>query len=268
MREVDGVSDESPLKELVVDEITERVGVEELLGEGSLEDSIDAGEIGAAVSGEIGARIGRVVGESVGRSVHETLEAGIEEGKRPGELGADVKSAIRDGVAGAFQDGEGRSALESVLRPLAGDDGIDAGLSETDAVPGIGSDEEDGEGEGDEEAADEEGEEEVDEEGEEEADEERDEEDEGDEEDAGDEAADVDAASLDEEDPSVEELENLRRETLEDFLEVMSYRDLQSIAKQVDVKANLSQTEMTERIIETVTDEENEGDTESGENES
>lgn len=48
--------------------------------------------------------------------------------------------------------------------------------------------------------------------------------------------------------------DGLRRETLTDFLAVMDYRDLQSVAKDVGVRANLSREELIAGIVETVTD--------------
>lgn len=51
-------------------------------------------------------------------------------------------------------------------------------------------------------------------------------------------------------DLSADDLRELREETYRDLLELMSYRDLQSIAKEVGVKANVSQEEMVDRIIE------------------
>ncbi|RQG90329.1 hypothetical protein EA462_10165 [Natrarchaeobius halalkaliphilus] len=55
--------------------------------------------------------------------------------------------------------------------------------------------------------------------------------------------------------PSGDDLEDLKRETLEDFLGLLSYEDLQSIAKDVDVPANLSREEMIDEILEAVSDE-------------
>lgn len=48
---------------------------------------------------------------------------------------------------------------------------------------------------------------------------------------------------------SVDEIKNLKEETYRELLEEMSYRDLQSLAKDVGVKANLAQDEMTDRIV-------------------
>lgn len=63
--------------------------------------------------------------------------------------------------------------------------------------------------------------------------------------DAADEAAD-DASDA----ASTENLSSLREGALRDLLDVMSYEDLQSIAKEIDVKANLDRETMTEEIVE------------------
>lgn len=66
-------------------------------------------------------------------------------------------------------------------------------------------------------------------------------------------AADDDQPDPDDTDPSelsADQLQEMREETYREFLEEMSYRDLQSIAKEIDVKANLSRDEMTEQITD------------------
>lgn len=50
------------------------------------------------------------------------------------------------------------------------------------------------------------------------------------------------------------DLQELREETYRELLEVMSYRDLQSIAKEVGVKANLSQDELIEQVSQQFTE--------------
>lgn len=68
---------------------------------------------------------------------------------------------------------------------------------------------------------------------------------------------DADGSSVDDSasDLSASDLQELREETYRELLEVMSYRDLQSIAKEVGVKANLSQDELIERVAEQFTEE-------------
>lgn len=68
---------------------------------------------------------------------------------------------------------------------------------------------------------------------------------------AEDAAADAETTAEDvAEDASPEELRDLQRETLRELLDVMSYEELQSVAKKVGVKANLDTETMRERIIE------------------
>ncbi len=50
-------------------------------------------------------------------------------------------------------------------------------------------------------------------------------------------------------------VEQLREETIRDLLEVMSYRDIQSTAKELDIPANQSHEEIMDDIVEHFTDE-------------
>ncbi|WP_089787880.1 hypothetical protein [Natronobacterium haloterrestre] len=239
------MTDGTDLKGMIADEVSNQVGVGDLLGDGSIEDEVDAGEIGAAVGRQFGESLGREIGASIGRNVHEALAtelAGTEEdaegdeheGEGEGDdetgepLRTTVTTAVRDGVSEAFEDSSVREPLESVA---------DSATGETDLL---------GEEAAEEEAAGEGAEPDEPEQPTEEAEEPTE--------------TDEDEGEAEAEDgPSADELEDLRRETLEDFLGVMSYEDLQSVAKDVDVKANLSREEMTEEIIEAVTGEESEG---------
>lgn len=53
---------------------------------------------------------------------------------------------------------------------------------------------------------------------------------------------------------SVDDLQELKSDTYRELLEVMSYRELQSIAKEVGVKANVEQEEMVDRIVDKFSD--------------
>lgn len=59
---------------------------------------------------------------------------------------------------------------------------------------------------------------------------------------------------------SVDDLNSLREETLRELLDVMSYTELQSIAKEIDVKANLDRETMTEEIVTAFVDDSESGD--------
>ncbi|MFC4543745.1 hypothetical protein ACFO5R_17600 [Halosolutus amylolyticus] len=261
------MSDDSGLTEAVTTEVTNQVGVAELLGDGDIEDEIDGDEIGAAVGRRFGERIGRELGGSIGREVHEALAQGVEEEKDLSELRSDVTSGVKEGFGDALDELGGREALESLAGSVT-DGGRLGGILDRDesagesAIEDEEAPEEDETAEEDEEAPEEDETAEEDEEAPEE-DETAEEEDEAaekdesseEEEEAPEEEEAAEKADEDESDsePSAEDLEDLRRETLADFLGVMSYQDLQSIAKDVDVKANLSREEMTDEIIETVT---------------
>lgn len=267
----DGVAD------IVVDEARDQIDVGGLIQGDGIEDQLDGEKLGAAVGAELGEELGRAVGAGVGRRIYEALAEAVEEGKSRTEAVGDLTDAVRGGLADASDElGGGDSAIASLRDALGGDD-----LREelTDAVSEtVGSDEE-GEAqdgpeedeaaedevdtdEADEDEADDEpegGEPEEDKVAEGEADDEGSAEDEAESEsdDATGEADDAPDQEAIPEDPSeadVEELQGLRRDTLEEFLETPSYQELQSIAKEVDVKANLSREEMTERIVKTVSE--------------
>ncbi|GAB7017847.1 hypothetical protein [Halostagnicola bangensis] len=248
------MSDGSDLKQLVADEVSEQIDVADLIGDGSLEDSINGDEIGASVGREFGDRIGRELGGAIGREVHETISEGLEEEKDRSELRSELTAAIKDAFTETLEDLEASDSVASLAK------GISEGSSLEDVLES--EDDEDG-GNGEAEEMDEDG-------GNGEA-EEMDEDDAVDEsDDAVDEGeedgkvADEDSTTDDEQDsdegdePDAGDLEGLRKETLEQFLEIMSYSDLQSVAKDVGVKANLSREEMTERIVETVSESDDE----------
>lgn len=227
------MSDGTDLRQLVADEIGEQVTVADVIGEGTLEDSIDGDEIGAAVGREFGEQMGRELGAAVGREIHETLEEANENGTNWSALRSDLVTAIRDAVSDTLEEFEAGDSVTSMAKEITEESGLDGILEEESGE--TGTDDSDAE------TADED-----------------DEADETDEDDRS--ASDGEASSSDETpadetaEPDATDLEGLRTETLVQFLEIVSYSDLQSIAKDVDVKANLSREEMTERIIETVSE--------------
>ncbi|MDJ1430563.1 hypothetical protein [Halostagnicola sp. A-GB9-2] len=241
------MSDGSDLKQLVADEVSEQIDVADLIGGGSLEDSINGDEIGASVGREFGDRIGRELGGAIGREVHETISEGLEEEKDRSELRSELTSAIKDAFTEALEDLEASDSVASLAK------GISEGSSLEDVLESE-EDEDGGNGET----------EEMDEDGGNGETEEMDEDDAVDESEEDGKVADEDSTTDDEQDsdegdePDAGDLEGLRKETLEQFLEIMSYSDLQSVAKDVGVKANLSREEMTERIVETVSESDDE----------
>ncbi|WP_049924101.1 hypothetical protein [Halopiger djelfimassiliensis] len=221
----------SKLKQVVAEEVSDQVGVAELLGEGNVEDEIDGGEIGASVGRQFGERIGRELGAAIGRNVHETLSQKSEDETDRNGTGSALVEAVREGVSETFEDSSTRESLESLARSATEETSLEGVLERDEAADAEG------------------GERETEAEAEESADEPEPEPEAGD--------------GEGEDEPSAAELEDLKRETLEDFLGVMSYQDLQSVAKDVGVKANLSREEMTDEIIEAVAggDGESESDT-------
>lgn len=227
------MSDGTDLRQLVADEIGEQVTVADVIGEGTLEDSIDGDEIGAAVGREFGEQMGRELGAAVGREIHETLEEANENGTNWSALRSDLVTAIRDAVTNTIEEFEAGDSVTSMAKGITEGSGLDGILEEesgetdtddSDAETADEADEADGTDEDDRSASD-------------------------------GEASSSDETPVEEAtEPDATDLEGLRTETLAQFLEIVSYSDLQSIAKDVDVKANLSREEMTERIIETVSE--------------
>lgn len=191
------MSDDSDLKATLVEELTERASVAALLGDSSLEEEIDVGEVGGAVGREFGARLGRELGGAIVREVQAAIANEGEDGTSRGDIFTVIDASIRRAISDVLRDFGGTNALESLLS-----DGVEESIGDEDASA------------------------------------------------EGEDGNVVEA--------SPEDLEDLRRETLEDFLDMMSYRELQSVAKDVGVKANLGQEEMTERIIDQVSGDEEE----------
>jgi len=233
------MSDDGGLADVITEEVTNQVGIAELLGDGSLEDELDGGDLGAAVGRTIGEQFGRELGAAIGREIHETLGEDTDEARSLSELRSDVMTGVRDGFRSGIGELGGREALASLTQQVADGTPLDGVVDQDEST-------DDSEPESaDESSADEESAAEGDTAGEDES-----------------------TAESDEESappgPADADLDDLRRETLEDFLGVMAYEDLQSIAKDVGVKANLSREEMTERIVETVTDDKDESSNENG----
>lgn len=189
----------------------------------SVTQTINADEVESMLEGDTSARsVGRELGRRAGRDLGSVIGR---------ELGAIVAADIRERKGPRAILGDVKRRLVELLRTLLRNADVKSGVSrlvnlgrETvpDKIPGgmIGAPIS-----GDEVNASE-----------------TEDEEEGDEETATDEATESTV--------SAEELQAMREETYRELLEVMSYQDLQSIAKEVGVKANLSQDEMTEQIIE------------------
>ncbi|MFC4246129.1 hypothetical protein ACFOZ7_03855 [Natribaculum luteum] len=230
------MSDDTSLVDAVAEEVTDQIAVDDLLGDGDLEEQLDTGSIGASLGREFGAQIGRELGKAVGREIHAAISDGLEQGRDLGELVADAESAAVRGARNALDELDGSDSFASLLRGVgerdAGDQLTGAAAN---ALTGDGERAND-EPQADEPAADEA--EAEDNEGE----------DEGGESD-GEEVAENEPTDDSSNHVGADDLDDLRRDTLEDFLEVMSDEHLQSVARDVGVDADLSREEMTDQIV-------------------
>ena len=238
------MSNDDTLTEVVVEEAQENVDVEALIDGESIQDQIDPTAVGEAAGARVGETAGRRLGESIGRQIHEAL-SDIDEETSPREIVSNLQHAIGEGISQAVAESrEGGSVLASIADVFENE-----ALRErvTETITG-------GDGESEDESDDEDDADlDADESGQEGADEGEAAETGADED--GESTAEGMAAEIDFEDLDVDDVDELREETLEEFLETISYRELQSIAKEVDVTANLSREEMTEEIVATVSDE-------------
>ncbi|MFC7231356.1 hypothetical protein ACFQMM_07960 [Saliphagus sp. GCM10025308] len=232
------MSDDPTLQDIVVEEALEYVDIESVINGDGIGDKVEAGEIGAAAGARIGEQFGRSIGERLGRAIQETATDAMEEGLSLRTFLEELVVSLRNAIA-AWLEEFGQEGLAE--RVAAGEAGGDVGVADE---AGDELDESD-EGMGDEtdDSTAEEGSTDSDEEEETESDE-------------GGEAETDTEAIVENGPPSLDTLEDLRRETLEDVLEMLSYRDLQSVAKDVGVKANLKGDEMREQIVDAVIDEE------------
>ena len=232
------------LTDVVIDQAREQVDVQELLSGGNVADQIDSSELGAAVGASVGESLGRAFGRSVGRHVHRALSESLSSDTSREELVNSLKSGIRDGIRHvSVDDGRASSIVTLVRDALVGEEEKEV-TDDTDEMVDDGEDE-------DEEAIDDDAAEERSaDDGEPESDDSADDTDS-----AEADPSEMDTDDLDPSDVEIADLEELRTETLEAYLETISYRQLQTIAKDVDVTANLKREEMTDRIVDTVTGE-------------
>lgn len=234
------MSDSESMTEIVVEEASDQLDAEGLIGGDSLQEQVDSAEVGRAVGARLGEAAGRRIGAAVGRRVQETL-AEIDEEAGPRELGRDLVSAVRAGFRDALSESrEGGSALSSIADSVQetdlgsqvagalGAEGDESAPAEAEtAESGTEADAADSDAETDDSSA----------------------------------LADVPSpeAAVDEidaEELDVTDLDSFQTETLEEYLRSIPYRDLQSIAKEVGVTANITQEEMSDRIVDAVSGDE------------
>lgn len=205
----------------------------------SIGNAVDADEIKSmleddsldAAGRKLGSQVGREVGGRIGRQLGPTIARDIWDRKNPWTILKNAVGRLVELIVEALQNVDIESSiskLTDVGRSILAEDSLKEGVGSlvpsglTDTTD-ESSDEATESGETDEEAAAE------DETGEDE------------------EAPDVEVPEN--VDLSAEEFRNLKEDTYRELLETMSYRELQSVAKDVGVKANLAQDEMTDRIV-------------------
>jgi len=199
--------------------------------------AIDANEIESLLEGdttaesvgrELGSRVGRELGSRVGRELGAVVAVDVRERAAPRTILDDVARRLREMLAALVRNADVGSAVSRLvdLSETVAADGAAEAVLET-ALPGA---------EASEEAT-----------GDEDDDSEADEDD--------DSGADDDTSVSD---LSAEDLQAMKEDTYRELLDVMSYRDLQSVAKEVGVKANLSREEMVDQITEQFSGEDDE----------
>lgn len=237
------MSDETqsvPVTDPIPDSLSSAVDADEI--ESMLEDdSLDA------AGRELGKQIGREVGGRVGRRLGPSIAQDIRERKSPWSI---LKNAVRRLVTILIETlknvdlSSGISKLTDVGRRILSEDSLKEGVGTV--VPSGLVDSTDEESD---EATETEGETDEAEGDEAEA------EDEGVEDDASESDGVPDVEMPEDVDLSADEIQDLKEDTYRELLETMSYRDLQSVAKDVGVKANLAQDEMTDRIVDAFSEE-------------
>lgn len=188
---------------------------------------------GAEAAGRtVGGRLGKAVGGYLGRELGGVVAVDVRDRVSPRRLLADLRDRLLELLRGFLRDVDVEAAasrLSSLVVGLATDRSPDVDLE--GVLPGADAD-----------AAADQG-------------------------DGGDGEAAADDLPVDASTVSADDLRDLKRETYRDLLEQMSYRDMQSVAKDLDVKANLGREEMTDSIVETLAGDadESDGSGESGE---
>lgn len=237
-----------------------RETVSDAVDRDDLASMLDGADGSASVGRQLGARAGRELGATVGRELGGLVAVDVMEGKHPRAVLADVKRRVRDLLLELLRDFDA-DAFASRLTDIVG--GAISGGSPTDAVDSLlpedadEIDRESGESQETEETEEsvetEESQESEEIEETEESEELSSDDRQGDDEDeaaeTGEESIPGDVSSL-----SADDMRDLKEDTYRELLEVLSYRDLQSIAKEVGVKANLGEDEMTDRIVEEFSD--------------
>ncbi|GAA0222249.1 hypothetical protein ACFFQF_08090 [Haladaptatus pallidirubidus] len=225
-------------KEAVTDELTEQLDVSSLVAGDSVTEQVDGASLGRAFGEAVGALAGRQLGRvAVDRAASKVpFKSSDEEGDR--SLLHRLGRALVVAVGRTLRQPQFREPIEDALRGYveqrekALDDAKETAEETTEKAAETVK-------EGASEASDtaqETAEEAVTETNE-----------------ADDEATSA-ASSIDASDLSADDVQTIREETYRDLLETMDYSELQSIAKEVGVKANLQRDEMVDAVVEEFND--------------
>ena len=245
------MSDEPDPKAAIVEEVREQTDVGDLLTGGDIEDQLDGESLGRTLGASLGALLGRQLGRQMARRLLDRLPL-VSDPDRERSLPGRVLRALVVAVGRTLSRPQFQDAVGDALEEIAerGEEAQETAESAAETA------EETAEGTAEEatdtaEAA---------------ADQATDtaagvadtatEAAEG----AADAAGEATDTATDAGSDAVEALQgdtgDLKRETYRELLDVLSYSDLQSVAKSVDVKANLGREEMTDAIVEKFAEEE------------
>ncbi|MCO8242537.1 hypothetical protein [Haladaptatus sp. AB643] len=238
------MSDTPDPKEAITDELSDQVDVGSLVKGESVGDQVDGQSLGRSFGESVGALAGRKLGRVAAGQLLSKLPFQGSDDENPSLLGR-LASAFVVALGKTLRKPQFRDPIESSLREYVekreSTETLDDAKETTEEVVESLGEGEDEDGESDEKKSDEKKSDEK-------------ESDEG-----GTDAADVDL--------NPDDVQAIREETYRELLETMDYSELQSVAKEVDVKANLGRDEMVDAIVEQFNDgeEDEAADAEDGE---
>ncbi|MCO8252294.1 hypothetical protein NKF26_00585 [Haladaptatus sp. AB618] len=248
------MSDTPDPKEAITDELSDQVDVGSLVKGESVGDQVDGQSLGRSFGESVGALAGRKLGRVAAGQLLSKLPFQGSDDENPSLLGR-LASAFVVALGKTLRKPQFRDPIESSLREYVekreSTETLDDAKETTEEVVESLGEGEDEDGESDEKESDEKKSDEK------ESDEKKSDEKESDE--GGTDAADVDL--------NPDDVQAIREETYRELLETMDYSELQSVAKEVDVKANLGRDEMVDAIVEQFNDgeEDEAADAEDGE---
>lgn len=220
------MSDTPDPKEAITDELSDQVDVGSLVKGESVGDQVDGESLGRSFGESVGALAGRKLGRVAAGQLLSKLPFQGSDDENPSLLGR-LASAFVVALGKTLRKPQFRDPIESSLREYvekreSTETLDDAKKTTEEVVESLGEDEDEDE-ESDEKESDE-----------------------GDTDKEDTDAADVDL--------NPDDVQAIREETYRELLETMDYSELQSVAKEVDVKANLGRDEMVDAIVEQFND--------------